>query len=167
MGASGPLGHRQVLLQLFARRWLDCFGAVPAGRQFIAEAAKAWSSRSWSRKPPARPLASGHDRCAPCGTRPIHSVLRTDRSLKAFCTRSPVKPSPREPATIRTHAPPGCAPAIANYHSTFGDVDDRPGTHPLHRFGQPGVDQSKTSVRLCGTQPRATRANRAQSTAHH
>jgi hypothetical protein len=78
-----------------------------------------------------------------------------------------VKPSPRELATIRTHAPPGCAPAIANYHSTFGDVDDRPGTHPLHRFGQPGVDQSKTSVRLCGTQPRATRANRAQSTAHH
>ena len=43
----------------------------------------------------------------------------------------------------------GCAPAIANYHSTFADVDNRPGTHPLHRFGQPGVDQSKISVRLC------------------
>ena len=34
MGESGPLGHRQVLLKLLARRWLDCFGAVPAGRQF-------------------------------------------------------------------------------------------------------------------------------------
>ena len=44
-----------------------------------------------------------------------------------------------------------CAAAITNYHSTFGDVDDRPGTHPLHHFGQPGVDWSKTPVRLCET----------------
>ena len=34
------MGHRQVLLKLFARRWLDSFGAVPAGRQFIAENAR-------------------------------------------------------------------------------------------------------------------------------
>ena len=31
VGASGPFGHRQVLLKLLARRCLDCFGAVPAG----------------------------------------------------------------------------------------------------------------------------------------
>ena len=167
MGASGPLGHRQVLLQLFARRWLDCFGAVPAGRQFIAEIAQRWSNGSCHLPRMACHLASGHDRCVPCGTRPIHSVLRTDRSLKAFCIRSPVKPSPREPATIRTHAPPGCAPAITNYHSTFGDVDDCPGMHPLHHLGQPGVDWSKTSVRLCETRETRETRDRAQSTAHH
>ena len=62
---------------------------------------------------------------------------------------------------------PGCAPAITNYHSTFGDVDDRPGTHPLHHFGQPGVDWSKTPVRLCETRETRETRDRAQSTAHH
>ena len=28
------------MLKLLARRWLDCFGAVPAGRQFIAATAQ-------------------------------------------------------------------------------------------------------------------------------
>ena len=36
-GGTWAIRHRQVLLKLLARRCLDCFGAVPAGRQFIAE----------------------------------------------------------------------------------------------------------------------------------
>jgi hypothetical protein len=40
LGAPGPFDHRPVLLKLLARRWLDWFGAVPAGRQFIAETAE-------------------------------------------------------------------------------------------------------------------------------
>ena len=37
MGSHGciwAIGPSIVLLKLLARRWLDCFGAVPAGRQF-------------------------------------------------------------------------------------------------------------------------------------
>ena len=39
-GGTWAIRHRQVLLKLLARRCLDCFGAVPAGRQFIAATAQ-------------------------------------------------------------------------------------------------------------------------------
>ena len=80
-----------------------------------------------------------------------------------------LKPLPGETVAALTRhdshpcSGPGCAPAITNYHSTFGDVDDR----PLHHFGQPGVDWSKTPVRLCETRETRETRDRAQSTAHH
>ena len=39
-GGTWAIRPSVVLLKLFARRWLECFGAVPAGRQFIAETAQ-------------------------------------------------------------------------------------------------------------------------------
>ena len=57
-----------------------------------------------------------------------------------------------------------CAAAITNYHSTFGDVDDRPGTHLSIVL----VNQGSIGARLlCVFARRARRANRAQSTAQH
>ena len=57
-----------------------------------------------------------------------------------------------------------CAVAITNYHSTFGDVDDRPGTHLSIVL----VNQGSIGARLlCVFARRARRANRAQSTAQH
>jgi len=39
-GGTWAIRPSAVLLKLLARRWLECFGAVPAGRQFIAATAQ-------------------------------------------------------------------------------------------------------------------------------
>ena len=119
------------------------------GENLSLRSPKAWSNGSSPLPRMACPLASGHDRCAPCGTRPIHSVLRKGRQFLTFCIRSPVKPSPREPATVAPMLSPQVRAGDRQLPQYLWGRRRRPGTHPLHRFGQPGVDQSKTFVRLC------------------
>ena len=166
--APGPFDHGPYCSSCSPAAGWTALERFQLGDNFIAETAQRWSNGSCHLPRMACHLASGHDRCVQCGTRPIHTGLCTCRHCLTRCILSPVKPFAALTRHVAPLLRPRCAPAITNYHSTFGDVGGRPGTHPLHRFGQPGADCSKASVRLCGTQPRARRANRgAQSTAHH
>jgi hypothetical protein len=156
-----------VLLKLLARRWLDCFGAVPAGRQFYrCDRPKVVQ---WFVPFAKNGLPLGFRSRSMCAMRdpPDSFTFSYKQSTLNF-----LHPLPGETvaALTRHHSHPCSARVRAGDRQLPQYLWGRrrpPRYAPLHRFGQPGVDQSKTPVRLCGTQPRATRANRAQSTAHH
>ena len=167
MGAPGPLGHRQVLLQLLARRWLDCF----VERFQLGD--------NISLRPPQRG-PSGHNggvrtsngifrgRGAGCGALVrVALVVRWRRSEGQLATSSPLETVAALTRHCRTHAPPQVRAGDHQLPQYLWGRRRPPRYAPSPSFwstwGRPKQDFC-ASLR---TQPRATRANRAQSTAHH
>ena len=164
MGASGPDDHGPYSVSCSRTAGWSASGRFQLDDNLSFRRSKGWSNGSSPLPRMACPLASGHDRCAPCGTRPIHSVLRTDRSLKAFCICSPVKPSPSYPPLFAPLLHPGFAAAITNYHSTLGDVDDAPLRTLSIVLVNLGSTKARLPVRLCET--RETREPRPVDCPH-
>ena len=78
-----------------------------------------------------------------------------------------VKPSPREPATIRTHASPEVRGGDRQLPQYLWGRRRPPWYAPSPSFWSTRGRLEQDSRASLRTQPRATRANRAQSTAHH
>ena len=169
LGAPGPFGHASVvLLKLLARRWLDCFGAVPAGLQFIAETAQ--SMVQWFVPFAKNGLPLGFRSRSMCSMRePPDSY----RPLYLQALPNFLKPLPGETVAAltrhcRTPAPPRVR---AGDHQLPQDLWGRRRppryAHSPSFWSTGGRLEQDSCASLRGAQPRARRANRAQSTAHH
>ena len=83
------------MLKLLARRWLDCFGAVPAGRQFILSAVQRMVCQIVVAQTTGEALGfRSRSMCSmrepPDSYRPLYL-----QGLPNFLKPLPVKPSPR------------------------------------------------------------------------